>query len=341
LGEDPEVLTNWSGLWDESLNGKVTIKDSIRDTYFIALAKVYEKELLDCKQKFIDSEYATAEDPTGVEAYNKAVTEIVNRSDYESVTAVEKELAILKSNLFGFEVDAGKSDILTGKIDVNLAWSGDAVYSIYQGLFDDEGNDLENPVYLGYTIPEEGSNVWFDGYVMTKNADYDKAIQFLDFISRPDIAVLNMDYTGYTSCIAGDEVFEYVLDSYHDDESEYLVDLKYFFDPECETDDYVINVAEGLEHMFFAQYPTEDVINRCAIMKNFSGEELVRINDMWKKTKLVTLSDAEIYVILAVIVLFIVAVIVIKNREKLFTKKRFEGKEKKSKYKVVKREKLN
>lgn len=341
MGENPEILTNWSGLWDKSLNGRVTIKDSIRDTYFIALAKVFEEELLSCKQKFEDGEYITTEDPTGIEGYNRDITEIVNRTDYASVQAVESELAILKQNLFGFEVDSGKSDILTGKIDVNLAWSGDAVYSIYQGLFDDDGNPLPNQVFLGYTIPEEGSNVWFDGYVMTKNADYDSSLLFLDFIARPDVAVLNMDFTGYTSCIAGDEVFEYVLDSYNDDESEVCVDLKYFFDPSYEGDDYVVRVSEDVEQIFFAQYPTEEEINRCAIMKNFSGEELVRINDMWKKTKLVTLTDLQIYLTLAGMLAVIGIVVVIKYREKIFGKKSFDVVEKKSKYKVIKREKLN
>ncbi len=341
LGIDPEILKSWSGLWDESLKGRVTIKDSIRDTYFIALAKVYEDELLACKEKFINGEYITAEDPTGVEGYNRAITDIVNRTDLESVTKVENELAKLKPNLYGFEVDAGKSDILTGKIDANLAWSGDAVYAIYQGLYDDDGNEIPEPVYLGYTVPEEGSNVWFDGYVMTKNANYDYSIKFLDFIARPDIAVLNMDFTGYTTCIAGEEVFEYVVESYHDDESDVLVDLKYFFDPDCDGDDYVIRVAEETAQMFYAQYPTEDIINRCAIMKNFSGEELVRVNDMWKKIKLVTLTDGQIFLVLGGIALFIALVVVIKYRERLFGKKRFEDKEKKSKYKVIKREKLN
>ena len=134
--------------------------------------------------------------------------------------------------------------MLTGKIDVNVAWSGDAVYSIGEAMFDEDGNVKEDAVRLGYAVPEEGANVWFDGYVMTKNADYNNAIQFLDFIARPDVAVLNMDYTGYTSCIAGEEVLEYVLDNYNSEDGSKVYDLSYFFEPGYEGDKYLVNVEE-------------------------------------------------------------------------------------------------
>ena len=300
-----EDLNTWSCLWNEEYDGRVTIKDSIRDSYFMALAYVYKDELMEAKS-------------LSQEEYGAKITEIFNRTDMESVREVEKALLDLKNNLYGFEVDGGKSDILTGKIDINVAWSGDAVYALYQGLYDEETEEeLEDPVYLGYAIPEEGANVWFDGYVMTKNADYEKAIKFLDFIARPDVAVMNMDYTGYTPCIAGDEVFEYVVDSYDDGEGEGTdFDLSYFFGE----GDYTINVSDFSKQMFMAQFPTEEIINRCAIMQNFDGDDLERINEMWKKVKLVTLSDTAIIVIVVILGLVVVAVATYKINKKFFSR---------------------
>ena len=330
----PETFKSWSSIW-QHFDGRVTIKDSIRDSYFIALAYVYQDELLAAKEKYaLDGNSAL---------YNATISEIFNRTDKESIDKVEKALLDLKEKLYGFEVDAGKADILTGKIDVNFAWSGDAVYSIYQGLYNEETEEvLENPVYLGYAVPEEGSNVWFDGYVMTKNANYDNAIQFLDFLCDPEIAVLNMDYTGYTSCIAGDEVFQYVVDSYNDGEGEGTdVDLAYFFDETDTTGKYVINVSDFSLPMFSAQYPTKDIIERCAVMRNFTGEELENVNNMWKRVKLITLSDAVIVLILVAIVLVIAGVVIYKYRETIFAKwYNKPPKEKKAKNKIIKKENI-
>ncbi len=329
---------NWSVIWD-NFNGRITIKDSIRDSYFLALAYVYQDELLTAKDV-----YSQTGDS---QVYSQTLAEIFNRTDQETVNKVEDALLALKKNLYGFEVDAGKSDILTGKIDVNFAWSGDAVYSIQQGLYDEDGNDLENPVYLGYAVPQEGSNVWFDGYVMTKDADYDRAIKFLDFLCDPEIAVKNMDYTGYTSCIAGNTsntaVFDYVLDSYGVDEGETgtTIDLAYFFDPTNTAGDYTITVSDTLLAMFNAQYPSQEVISRCAVMQNFSNEQLERINDMWNRVKLTTLSDSTIIIIICAIALAVLIVVLIKYRENIFGRIDFSKKtEKTKKYQVIKREKI-
>lgn len=335
-----ENFKSWTSIWND-FHKRVTIKDSIRDSYFIALAYVYQDELLEAKTAFENGDGSQE----SADEYNAKLTEIFNRTDAKSVAKVEDALFELKENLYAFEVDAGKADILTGKIDVNLAWSGDAVYALEQGLYDEEGNDLENKIYLGYAVPEEGSNVWFDGYVMTKNADYSSAHKFLDFIARPDVAVLNMDYTGYTSCVAGNaentEVFDYVLDSYGDEEGT-TRDLSYFFDPDGTTGiDYTITVSDELLPMFTAQYPTEEIIQRCAVMQNFSGDELTRINDMWKRIKLITLSDTAIWTILGVSGAVAIGACLFIFREKIFAKwYDREKKDKKRKYKVVKIEKV-
>ena len=72
--------------------------------------------------------------------------------------------------------------------------------------------------------------------------------------------------------------------------------------------------------MFMAQFPTEEIINRCAIMQNFDGDDLERINEMWKKVKLVTLSDTAITIIVVVLGLVVVAVVTYKIKKKFFSR---------------------
>ena len=360
-----EDLNSWGVIAEPLLKNKVTIKDSVRDTYIMAVGAVYEEELENLK---------TTLDPLSKE-YNVKLTEIFNRRDDKTIELVENFLQGARQNLYGFEVDSGKNDIVTGKIDVNFAWSGDAVAAI------DEG-DLAGAT-LGYAVPDEGSNVWFDGFVMTKNTNGQKeqdCVEFLDFICSPESAVLNMDYIGYTSVIAGQEVFDYVNECYtaesivissedyseldpeeqkeygllngeyysqidtdlygelvYDPQGVYLqtykiengarvddeiwevnkVDLKYFFDPTATGDEYVIYSSET-GRALYAQYADAETINRCAMMDNFGPDDLARINAMWNRVKLITLSTTTIIIIVSIIVLLILLAVILKYKSVIF-----------------------
>lgn len=324
-----EDFNLWSNLFNDNFNNRLTIKDSLRDSYIMALAIVFEEELLEQKQLLKDGEITDTE-------YETNLAEIFNRTDKETIKSVEKTLKDLKKNLYGFEVDAGKNDILSGKIDVNFAWSGDAVYSMFQG--DDIG------VNLGYAVPETGSNVWFDGWVMTKDANEEYATQFLDFISRPDIVIRNMEYIGYTSCVGGEEVFGYVKDTYNEEEGSNTVSLKYFFDWENQnSNEYAIKLTdESMGRQLYAQYADKETILRCAVMQNFSDDDLELISEMWNKVKLITLTNVQIFVILGVILFLILVAVFIKYKDKIFEKtiSSQQTKPRKKGYKVVKIEKV-
>ncbi len=310
---------SWTDLYDEKFSGRLTIKDSLRDSYIMALAIVYKDELLALDKNASD--------------YNTKLSAIFNRTDKETVDKVENVLIDLKDNLYGFEVDAGKNDLLTGKIDVNFAWSGDAVYSMY------EGDNINKK--LGYVVPKEGSNVWFDGFVMTKGTSGEKekaSIKFLNFLADPKIAVRNIEYVGYTSCIAGDYVFDYVNENFGDDAGDKTVDLGYFFGT---SSDYTIKVStadDGYARHLFAQYADKETIARCAVMNNFTNEELERVNEMWNNVKLITLPVYAIVLICVGVVLIILLFVGYKYKDKLFKNIKLKEKTNKNrtKYKVVK-----
>lgn len=295
VSED-QLSQGWSIMLDSEVKGKITTKDNVRDSYFVGLAILYKDELLS-----LDRE---AED------YNENVTEIMNRTDEKTVSEVQQILLEMKKNIFGFETDTGKSDMVKGNIWLNFAWSGDAVYAL----------DLaeEDNTYLNYYVPDECANLWFDGWVIPKDASRSAerkhaAEAFVNFMSRPDNAVRNSYYIGYTSVIAGDEMFEYMSDTYSveegDEEEAVPYDVSYFFGGEA--GDYVIDTYEDqLERQLYAQYPPEETMLRCAVM-DYYGDDDALINELWTKVKGETLDAWAIAVICVAVVaiaLFIVFV---------------------------------
>ena len=182
-----EDIKHWSILWNSEYKNMATAKDSIRDTDVVGVMNVYYEELMELKTKYENNEITS-------EQYTDSIGKIMNRCDDETLLKVEEALKLMKENVYGFEVDSGKSDIVTGKVSINFAWSGDAVYSL-------DVAEEENEVYLNYQVPEEGSNVWFDGWVMPKGANKELAQSFVNYLCYPEIAVRNMNYIGYTSSI--------------------------------------------------------------------------------------------------------------------------------------------
>ncbi len=223
-------MFTWDVLWDSKYNNTISVKDSMRDTYAIGVIHTFLEEIQAARKAYDD-------DPTeeNLAAYKEKFDEIFNRSDENYVREVEEELNKLKENVFGLEVDSGKQDIITGKIGINLAWSGDAVYSMDQG---EDGLQVgENTKELCYSIPVDGSNLWFDAWVMPKLKDnersqeqFDLAHEFLNFLCKTDGFTLkddegneyecdapvaqNMYYIGYTSFMGGDSTIDLVRDWY-------------------------------------------------------------------------------------------------------------------------------
>ena len=209
-----DMHQSYSALWNTTYKGSISIKNSMRDTFAAGLMKAYEEDFLGLKA-LLDSGVID------VETYMSEYAKVFNGENEESfekvVNKVQGSLDVLKNNIFGLEVDSGKQDIVTGKIGINLAWSGDAVYSMDQA---EDGNLVgENQSTLYYCVPELGSNLWFDTWVMPKNDNRSEerrelALMFLDFMSDPANASQNMDYTGYTSFIGGGDILELVRDWY-------------------------------------------------------------------------------------------------------------------------------
>ena len=118
---------------------------------------------------------------------------------------------------------------------------------------------------------------------MPKGANKELAEEFINFICNPENAQLCMEAVGYTSPIVGDAIWKYVEDTYaaeEDEEETYEVDLSFYFGTEAKIE---IPLSEK-GRQFDAQYPTEDVLKRCCIMKDF-GDQTEKVEKMWGDIK--------------------------------------------------------
>ena len=148
------------------------------------------------------------------------------------------------------------------KAYINLTWSGDAVWAIEEAA--------AVGVTLDYYVPDEGSNVWFDGWVIPKYAQNVKAARyFINFMCRPDIALRNMDAIGYVSVVATPEILAAKID----DSLENTVDVSYFFGEQAKS----VKIDA-------VQYPDRKVIERCAMMHD-SGARTEQMLEMWARVK--------------------------------------------------------
>jgi spermidine/putrescine transport system substrate-binding protein len=231
-------VSRWDILWNDAAAyaSGIYMKDSIRDTYLVAAIRTKGLE--------------SVNDPSAA-----------NISAIEAALKNQKKLSSFK----GYEVDQGKNDMVTGHAAMCVAWAGDAAWAI-----------SESDQNLKYAVPDEGSNVFFDGFVIPAySKNQTMAEQFLNYLCSSEIAIRNMDYIGYTSVIATKELFEYFYDEENGDE----IDVSYFFKGGVGDDnDYTA------ARLNIIQYPSQDILARCVVMRDF-GNATNDITSMWNRVK--------------------------------------------------------
>lgn len=296
-----EDASSWKILDNPDYKRQVTIKDNVRDSYFAAVGA-------------LKSDLLTSESFRNDPDYKQKLVDEMNDTSPETIQAVQDYLQDVKNNAYSFETDSGKADMITGKVLANYQWSGDAVYTMDQAE--------EDGVFLDYAVPEESTNIYFDGWVMLKNGvgeDKDKqqaAEAFINFNSRPDNAIRNMYYIGYTSVISGGDdprVFEYADWNYSaEDEEEDTVDydLAYFFTEDTDSEDYIITApAEQVKRQLYAQYPDADTMDRSSIMIYFDEKQNQDINQMWVSVRCFNIHDVPVWIWTITIILAIVILV--------------------------------
>jgi spermidine/putrescine transport system substrate-binding protein len=252
----PDDVKSWGALLEPQGNhaGQVFMKESVRDAYLAAVAYLNR-----------DSD--------------SALQDIINKTDTATIASVEQLLK--KQPVLGYESDEGKGEMVAGKGHMGLMWSGDAVWA-----FDEEYAAAQNnrAVTLAYYVPEEGSNIWSDCFVIPTGAKNVPAAEaFLNFLCTKEIALRNMEYTGYTTAVteAFDEYQEELLE-----DDEFWASRAFTLRPTITVDNEEVNFADWYKDMYIdALFPSDETKARCGIMHYFGADDEA-IANMWMKVRL-------------------------------------------------------
>jgi len=265
-----EEMMSWGALKDPRYEGKIFMKNAFRDVYFPLLTYLRRDELQSGKITLDD---------------------IMRDSSDESIARAEAFLKSISKNIAGWEEDFGKEQMTKEKAWINFTWSGDASWAI------EEAESVGVP--LAYEVPQEGSQVWFDGWVIPKYSVNRKAAEyFINFMCMPENAIRNMDVIGYVSAIYGREILDYMTN-----EDFPPVDVSYFF-------------GEGADSVCVNPvfYPDKSVIERCHIMHD-SGDRTQLLLEMWTRVKGDNASSAT-YIIVAVAMAAVIVLAVLSIAKK-------------------------
>lgn len=112
----------------------------------------------------------------------------MNTVDPDELETAKNSLIEQKPLVQAYVVDQVRDKMIGGEAAIGVIYSGEAIFT-----------QRENPD-LEYVIPEEGTNVWIDSWVILKDApNKENAEKFIDFMCRPDIALMNFDYITYST----------------------------------------------------------------------------------------------------------------------------------------------
>lgn len=234
-------VSSWACFWNPQNKGKMLMKDSYWDVYNIA------------------SIYGNYND---IAQGKRTLYEVANDHTPKDFQIVESKIKEMRPYLAGWEADFGKEMMTRGEIWFSYAWSGDAVWAIEEAA--------AVGVNLDYIVPAEGSNIWFDGWVIPKYARNTKAASyFLAYLCQSEVAMRNMDVCGYSSVVATPEIANAKTDTEIDQTS----NLSYFF-------------GKGYEkmHVNSIQYPDSSIVARCAIFNDFLDKNDT-VLELWSRAK--------------------------------------------------------
>ncbi len=112
----------------------------------------------------------------------------LNTTDESEIREAADLLKKQKPDVEAYLVDEARDEVVAGNAAMAVVYSGEAFLG-----------HLYNPD-LKYVVPKEGSNVWIDSWIMTKNcANKEAAQKFMDFLCRPDVAKANFEFIYYST----------------------------------------------------------------------------------------------------------------------------------------------
>lgn len=164
----------------------------------------------------------------------------LNSTNEEELRKATDRLIELGPNVKAIIGDEIVETMRRGEAAIALVWSGQAADIMWVN------EDID------YSVPEEGSNLWFDNMIIPKTAgNIDGAHAFINFMLDPEVAAQNADYVGYST------------------PNQQAIEL---MDPEVTGDERF--------------YPTEEMRDRLEVYTNLGPEMLGKYNELFLEFKM-------------------------------------------------------
>lgn len=164
----------------------------------------------------------------------------LNTKDEKILKFVRDDLKGFMNNVKAILADEIRMYMAQGEAGVGICFNGDAAIA------------LEENENLAYTIPKEGSNIWFDTLVIPKTAKNKKgAYALISYLLRPEVAAKNAEYIWYSS---------------PNKEAKKILDQEALEDPTL--------------------YPSDEIVNKLEVFENLGQEMTILYNDLFLELKI-------------------------------------------------------
>ena len=210
---DPaDTPTSWNALWNPKYANNILMQDSVRDAFMVG-------------EKLLGFD--------------------INTTDRSELEQVRDKLIEQKPLVQAYVIDQVRDKMIGGEAALAVIYSGEMLY--VQQEVEASGEDYE----LKYVIPEEGSNVWIDSWVIPKNAEHvDAAHKWIDFMCDAEIAKENFEYITYPT------------------PNKAAFDL---LDPEYQNNK--------------ALFPDDEALAKCEVYKYLGADGDALYDELWKEVK--------------------------------------------------------
>lgn len=160
----------------------------------------------------------------------------INTEDTKEIDEAQKLLIKQKPLVQSYFVDETRDAMIANNAKLAVIYSGDAYLA------------MENNEDLAYVVPEEGSNIWVDSWMIPATCQNKEGAQkLLDYLYRVDVTRKNFDIVYYPTA---NEEFNKTLSE------------------------------EELEI-----FPPEEVIGKCEVFSSVSSEAMDYYSEKWKEIK--------------------------------------------------------
>ena len=117
-----------------------------------------------------------------------------NSEEMDDIKRFEEHMLKIRPHIKYFHSSQNINDLANGEICVAMGWSGDMLTAR------DRAEEAGLGVKIAYTIPNEGTVIWFDTLAIPSDAPHPmNAHVFLDYIMEPKVAAAISNYVFYAN----------------------------------------------------------------------------------------------------------------------------------------------